>query len=605
MDSNQWDDIQRVYFAALDRPESDRAAFVNAECAGNLAMAHDVLSLLDEVGDERALSIEGSLLVETGSVEGADRSGESIDGYRLVERIGYGGMGEVYRAERTDGEFEQAVALKLLRRERQSTDSEQRFRTERHILARLDHPSIVPILDGGVDRQGQPWFIMPLVEGTSITHYCDRQSLDLRGRIGLFLRVCDAVQYAHRNLVVHRDLKPSNILVTGEGLPRLLDFGIAKLLDQSATTHPVVETRTGQWVMTPDYAAPEQVLEQHPTTAVDVYALGILLYELLSGKNPQSSDGHSRTEQLRAVVEVEPPLPSRVAVDPRRRGEIRGDLDTIVSMAIRKEPERRYATVADLAEDLQRWLDLLPVRARPDTLRYRTSRFVRRNRTAVVISATLLAGLVALAALAGYQANLASDQARVAKEERDQAELERDRARHVVALLADLFRSTDPTNFPGGDTLRVGDFIDRSAEAVLAGLGEQPLIQAEMMHVLGTVRRHRSEFLDARSLLQSAYDTQLAERGWEADRTYDSSMTSPCCIETSRTTARRTCCANPCAAGRTATARTRPRPRRRTSILRPRRPISMKRWNWPALACAFDERKAPSIPWSWRKRSTR
>ncbi len=510
LSDNDWADIERVYFQALELPESERAAFLDQECHDQPALAEEVRQLLDATGDQQALTIESELLTEN-PLPQADRSGEEVGGYQLEERIGLGGMGEVYRATRVEVGFDKPVALKLLRPEHRSEETIRRFRAERHILARLDHPAIVPIMDGGLLDDGQPWYVMPLITGAPITEFCARESLDIRARVRLFLRICDGVQYAHRNLVVHRDLKPSNILVTDEGAPQLLDFGIAKLLERGDTQHTLAETRTGSWLMTPDYAAPEQVLEKHPTTSVDVYALGILLYEILTGTNPQASAGGPRTEQLQRICEVDPPLASRSA-RPEDVRLIVGDLDRIISMALRKEPERRYASVADLADDLRRWLDELPVRARPDTLRYRTTKFVRRNRTAVFTAGALLVGLISVAAFATYQA-------RVIATERDQVELERDRAQHVVNVLTDLFRTTDPTLNPGGDTLRVAEFVEQSGTQIMEDLESQPLIRAEMMHVFGNVNRNRSQFEEAERFLKSALDTQVELAGWDDART--------------------------------------------------------------------------------------
>ena len=514
MNDPRWNDIERIYFAALELAPEERESYVAQACAHDEGLGREIRSLLGVTGDEHLLSIERNLLAD--EEPALDRTGETISGYRLAERIGQGGMGEVYRAERMGGEFSQVVALKLLRPEHRSTEAIRRFRTERHILAQLEHPAIVPILDGGVDDTEQPWFVMPLVQGVPITAFVRRDGLDVRARVRLFLRVCEAVQYAHRNLIVHRDLKPSNIIVDEDGAPRLLDFGIAKLLDtgrNGGDTAPgsIAETRTGMWLMTPDYAAPEQVLEQRPTTSVDIYALGVLLYELLSGQNPQASDEHPRTEQLRRVCELDPPPPSRIATGPDR-AQIEGDLDTIVLMAVRKEPERRYSTVTEFAEDLGRWLDALPVRARPNTLQYRATRFVQRNRTSVTVAVLLLTGLLAFAALSARQTV-------VLREQRDRVELERDRAQHVVDLLAELFRTTDPKAHPGGDTLRVTQFLELSEAKVLRELEAEPLLQAEMQHVLGVVHRNRSSFESARNLLESAFRAQLDREGWENDRT--------------------------------------------------------------------------------------
>jgi len=289
-----------------------------------------------------------------------------IGPYRVVRELARGGMGVVYLAERADGQFEQRVALKLMKRGMDSEEIHQRFLAERQILAQLTHPHIARLLDGGVSNEGQPYFAIEYVDGTAITAHCEARQLGVEQRLRLFLDVCDAVRYAHQNLVVHRDLKPSNILVTADGQAKLLDFGIAKLLRQE--TGETGLTQTGLRVMTPEYAAPEQVLGEPVTTATDVYALGAVLYELLTGRRAHHLQSRTPTEVERVICEVEPEAPSAVTTGALRK-RLRGDLDTIALTALKKEPERRYPTVEQLASDVARFLGGLPVTARPDTWR--------------------------------------------------------------------------------------------------------------------------------------------------------------------------------------------------------------------------------------------
>lgn len=440
-------------------------------------------------------------------------------------------MGEVYLAEREDADFRQRVALKLVSASSPGEEFRRRFLRERRILADLQHPNIVRLLDGGVTENGRPYLAMEYVAGVPIDRYADEARLGVRDRLVLFCTVCRAVQYAHRNLVVHRDLKPGNILVTPDGEPKLLDFGIAKLLaagDGGTTTL----TRTGGLPLTPDYASPEQVKGEPVTTASDVYALGVLLYELLSGHRPYGLRGKRPAEIERLVCEVDPDPPS-TAVDradeaATDEGEIRpvtpevvsrarnsrperlkrrlgGDLDTIVLKALRKEPERRYASAAALADDLERHLDGLPVAARPATPGYRISRFARRHRVGVAASGLVVLSLAAGLAAAGWQARRASVQAGVAAEERDRARTEATKAERTTAFLVDLFEAADPGE-TRGRSVTVEEILERG-RAKLDEQGElegQPTVRAAMLHVLSRVYRKMGRHEAARPPAEEA-----------------------------------------------------------------------------------------------------
>ena len=331
--------------------------------------------------------------------------GRRIGPYRVVRELGRGGMGAVYLAERADGQYEQRVALKLIKR---GMDTEQvlaRFRAERQILASLDHPNIARLLDGGSTEQGVPFFAMEYIEGEPIDSYADQRSLDVAERLQLFLQVCGAVTYAHQHLVVHRDIKPLNILVTAEGVPKLLDFGIAKVLHDSPDD--VTSTVTGMRLLTPEYASPEQVEGRHATTVSDVYALGVVLYELLTGRSPYRPRSRAPIDVVEAVRTTDPERPSAAGGTEKLRRRLRGDLDTILLTALRKEPARRYQSVEQLAGDLRRHLEGLPVRARPDTFGYRAGKFVRRNRVAVAAGTLVILALVGGTVATAYQARQA------------------------------------------------------------------------------------------------------------------------------------------------------------------------------------------------------
>jgi eukaryotic-like serine/threonine-protein kinase len=412
---------------------------------------------------------------------------DRVGHFRIAGVLGRGGMGEVFLAERDDGHFEQRVALKIIQRD--ATGLVRRFLDERRILARLEHPNIARLVDGGFTDSGLPYFAMELVEGDPIDRYCDAHRLDVERRLELFSAVCDAVIYAHRHLVVHRDLKPSNILVTADGQVKLLDFGIAKLLDEAPAGPDL--TRTGVLPMTPEFAAPEQARGEAVTTATDVYALGILLHILLCGIRPYEVHGRSPAEVERVICETEPTKPSATFDDradalerARARGEVpdrlcrrlRGDLDAVVSKALEKEPERRYPSVADLQSDLERHRSGLPIQARPTGVPYRLRKFVRRNRTAVAASGITLAALVSATVFSAAQM-------REAERQRDAALLEVRRQTamtEVQAVLAGDARADD------GRPLSPVERLELAEQVVRSRFGDEPWLVAEVLTELAS-----------------------------------------------------------------------------------------------------------------------
>jgi serine/threonine-protein kinase len=418
-------------------------------------------------------------------VEAEDRraalEGARIGPYRVVRELARGGMGAVYLAERADGLFEQRAALKLIKRGMDSDEIHRRFLGERRILARLEHPHIARLVDGGVTPEGQPWFAMEYVDGTPITLHCDQHALSLDGRLAVFVDVCDAVRYAHRNLVIHRDLKPSNILVTADGQVKLLDFGIAKLLDDTSDE----TTRTELRAMTPEYAAPEQVRGEPVTTATDVYALGAVLYELLTGRKAQQVERRSAGEVERVVCDVEPAPPG-----------VNSDLDTVVLKALQKDPARRYQSVDALLEDVRRYRNGLPVGARPDTLGYRARKFARRHRLAVAAAAAVVASLIAGLAGTAWQARRATLQARAAAAEAAKARATRD-------FVAGLFNLSRPSQARGRE-ITARQLLEEGRRRVDTALAGQPEVQAELLDVLGTIYRDLSLLPQADTLLRKS-----------------------------------------------------------------------------------------------------
>ncbi len=389
----QWGEVKRLFLCAAEMRPQDGLDYLRRECSDQ-NVRREVASLLDYSGEGLASADAAIASAAVALTQESDPDGRLIGAhlgpYRIESIAGHGGMGAVYRAWRDDDEFHQQVAIKLVRVAAESPDTLRRFRQERQILARLSHPNIARLLDGGSTPEGVPYLVMEFIEGEPITEWCDRQSLGSEERFRLFLQVCEGVELAHRDLVVHRDLKPANILVTKDGVPKLLDFGIAKLLEPGAENEAA--TLTGLPVMTPDYASPEQVRGEPVSTAADVYSLGLILYELLTGKKAQPVTGHTPGAIAGVVCQTEPVAPARL------NPQLTGDLDNIILMAIRKEPERRYASAGLLARDIQRHLEGRPVTARRDTVGYRSAKFLRRNRIGVVagvlIAASLAAGLV-------------------------------------------------------------------------------------------------------------------------------------------------------------------------------------------------------------------
>ena len=414
MDQERWKKIKPILEDAIEAAPAGRTAFVVEACGGDDELLIEVQELLALETDDDDL-LERPAHEHLFSPNGRSKPGDQIDKYRIISELGIGGMGAVYLAERVDGNYTQKVALKVIKDGIDSAEVLNRFFNERQILATLQHDNIAHLIDGGSTAEGRPFLAMEYIEGAPITEYVSNSELALDARLELFIEVCSAVSFAHKNLVIHRDLKPSNILVNKSGVPKLLDFGIAKLLP--AETAGAV-TATLHFVFTPDYASPEQVRGEKLTTATDIYSLGVILYELLAGQQPYRTDGSNISQIIQVICDANPTAPSRAltlvsdkaAARPKNHefaSELKGDLDNIVLKALRKEPERRYSSVDQMSEDISRYLAGQPVIASSDTWQYRTGKFLRRHRVAaaggVLIFISLVAGLVATM----YQARIA------------------------------------------------------------------------------------------------------------------------------------------------------------------------------------------------------
>ena len=443
MTPERWQHVKQVLASALELPPEERGAYLDQSYASDASLRNDLEPLLaseqrlkDQFLDQANLAAAAATLVSP--LISPDENfwvGRRVGPYQVVEQIGVGGMGEVYRAFRADDQYKKVVALKFVRAGQYSSEVFSRFKNERQILAGLDHPNLAKLLDGGTSDEGMPYFVMELIDGLPITDYCDERGLSTRERLSLFLQVCAGVHYAHQRLIIHRDIKPGNILVTSDGIPKLLDFGIAKIVE-SGQEADMPATLTGFRVLTPRYASPEQIQGEAMTMATDVYSLGVVLYELLTGRSPYELMNGSTREFEREVCEKEPQKPSSSVLRSQGAGEgnpqkragsvpkisseklrkrLRGDIDNIVLMALRKEPSRRYTSANDLGEDIRRHLENVPVRARNDSVWYRTTKFVARHKAAVAASV-----LVVIAMMAGLIVTL--HEARVARVERARAE---------------------------------------------------------------------------------------------------------------------------------------------------------------------------------------
>ena len=503
----------------------ERMDYVRNACGEDETLLSKVILALAEnsADDDQAWDESGSdFKIASESLEG-----QVLGRYRLQRKLGSGGMGDVYLAERADDEYRQQVAIKIVRGGLYSANIQGRLRQERQILANLQHPNIARLLDGGRASDGTPFLVMEYIEGEPIDAYCDRRRLTLEQRIHLVQKVCAAVQYAHRNLVVHRDLKPNNILVTESGEAKLLDFGIAKLLEAKQSPQTVAMTHMEYRVMTPAHASPEQIRGETITTASDIYVLGVLLYELLSGRRPFRLVGTSIGEMERIVCEQPALAPSallakteqetpelirdiaacRSTTPARLRKQIRGELDNIILMAMRKDPERRYSSAEQLAADLQRYLQREPVLATKDSWRYRSGKFVRRHAWSVAASVAVVIALTGFSLVTWMQSK------RIAQE-RDIATAQRSRAERVSSFLVELFELSDPSH-SRGNQVTAREVLDIGARRVSLGLRDQPETRAALLNTIGQVYRSLGLYADSINLLRDALKSQIALHGPE------------------------------------------------------------------------------------------
>jgi len=521
---NRWERLQELFSEAVELPAAKRGEFIARETGDDAELCQELLELLEcDVGQ-----LTGPLTNALGAALDAttrDRRkamlGRTIGNYRLVSVLGHGGTGTVYLGERADRQYSAQVAVKIVDSATVHGDLGMRFRAERQILASLNHANISRLVDAGETSEGQPYLVMEYVHGEPVDRYCDMHQLDLRARMKLFLEICTAVQYAHQNLIVHRDLKPANILVTSEGAPKLLDFGIAKLLDAGDAASVLALTRMNDRLLTPEYASPEQILGRTVTTASDVYALGVVLYELLTGMRPYTVPASaSQLELERSICVTDPLRPSasvKRASDSRSsdsavdilaiaaaRGltveklqkRLQGDVDAIVMRALRKEPQHRYSSVEQLTTDIRRYLLREPVSARQGNWLYYSRRFVHRHAYGVAAGATFIALIISFAVAMSIQTQ------RVAAE-RDRAEVENERAEKVSDFMLMVFSAADPFTHEGRE-VTARELLERSGQQVREDLSQHPEVRARLLESIGRAYRRRGDTDKAVSYLEDA-----------------------------------------------------------------------------------------------------
>jgi eukaryotic-like serine/threonine-protein kinase len=510
MNPKQWEHFEALYIELQQQPEAQRQSYIVQlkidDEVKDLLMASleetekseqffdSLRGVADEILNEKALEFE--------------RPPEKIGAYRIAHKIGRGGFSSVYLATR-DNDFSHRIAVKILHRGLEGSSALNRFYSERSILASLSHPNIATLYDGGVTDDGRPYLFMEYIDGVHIDQYCATNNLNLEQRLRLFLLICETISYAHRNLVIHRDIKPSNILVDNNGRVKLLDFGIAKLLDDNDIEADLHETRLGTRVMTPMFSSPEQIMSGPITTASDVYQLGLLLYRMLTGGFPYNRNTTNRYDLEQSILNDDPVLPSSQPVtegyiEPVR---MRGDLEHIILMALNKEPSARYGSVSELADDIQRHLDGHPVKAVKPTLGYRGTRFIKRHRTWAIPSIAMIVILVGSLIGLLYQSRIIKQERDIALALERQSSEEAAKAEKLSEYLIELFRVNDPTQ-GGSQDLTARELLDRGAETLSERFPDEPAIQALFGETLGRIYMNIGLFDQSRVLLESANETR-------------------------------------------------------------------------------------------------
>ncbi|MGI8470139.1 MAG: protein kinase domain-containing protein [Pyrinomonadaceae bacterium] len=514
--NSQWQKIEEAIASLSEIPTREREMWLVEFCRDDETLKHEIESLLafeqnaENFLEKSVSPYAAKVLPENETIF----SGRQFGNYRTVREIGRGGMGAVFSAERADGEFEQQAALKIVRQTILDAETENRFRRERQILASLNHPNIARLLDGGVTENGEPFLVMEFIEGETLLEFAENQNLTIEERLKLFVKICSATAFAHRNLIVHRDIKPSNILVAADGAPKLLDFGLAKVLDFETDT---AQTATAFRAMTPAYASPEQLRGGQVTTASDIYSLGVALYELLTGNRPFTPKTNSFEEIVRLISTSEPIRPSEAQTRRQKDTEtnshsairnprLKGDLDNIILTSLRKEPERRYKSVEAFAGDIERHLNGLPVSARPNTFRYRAGKFIHRNKVGVIAASFIFLAIVSGLIISLWQAD-------VARRQRDAANAEKLKAERINKFLQEMLSFSNQSGASLAPTAQkknvtVNEMLDQIAPQIESELADQPEVHAQVLQTIGESYGSQGRYDSAEKYLREALEIQ-------------------------------------------------------------------------------------------------
>ena len=504
MDKKLWERVERIVDDVLQMNDpGDRTSYIQKECADDPKLKKEVIDLLDSIEAsgsfwDNMLHSSNKLMDELKQKQATSSSAsppvlpEKIGSYQIKKLIGKGGMGNVYLAEHESRQFNTKVALKIIRREINQQDRIRRFVQERKILSRLNHPNIARLYDGGISEDGRPYFVMEYIEGVSITEYCKKNNLSVNEKLKLFTDACEAVQFAHSNFIVHRDLKPDNVIVTPTGTVKVLDFGIAKLIDNEVLTEEeVIQTTDGHRFLSLNYAAPEQITLDPVSAATDVYTMGLLLYEVLTESKPFNLSGKKLSEAEYIIRNETPPPPSSVSTNKQRK--LKGDIDSIVLKALRKEPENRYESVAQLLEDTENYINNRPVKARKGSIQYKTTKFVQRNLQMIAASLLFFIALVSFGTYHYLQIT----------EEREIAESEAEKANRVTGILVGIFEHADPWKQPNS-SITAREILNNGLEFIDSKVTDGPEIKAELFSSFGEIYESLGEYNKADSLLQEA-----------------------------------------------------------------------------------------------------
>lgn len=513
MDKHNWDRVETILDDVLTLPKEERKSFIEETCGDDKALKAEVTQLLKSILNsegwlEDAADYKEELYHEISEdlqELSSTRSliGVEIGSYRIKEKLGEGGMGLVYRAERADGEFEHQVALKIIRNENASQENIRRFKQERTILAGLNHPGIAKLFDGGITSDGYPYFVMEYVDGIRIDEYCRKHECTVKQRIELFKQMLEAVRHAHENLVIHRDLKPGNILVNSAGKVKILDFGISKLVQKNQSTDTQL-TRTNARLLTPKYAAPEQILQSSITTATDIYALGVVFYQLLTESHPFDLDNLSQFEMEQTILQDEAPKPSTCVCSKKVQQQLKGDLDAIALKAIRKEPDKRYRVANEFLDELNKYEQGLPVAAHEDSLKYRTQKLFARHKQVFVTAAVILLLIVGFTGFYTWRIT----------QERNKSRLEARKATEVKNFMLSIFDSSNPDmdTFAGGD-ITAKELLKSGIKKVENEVGDQPKIYVDLMSSIGDALLNFDEFEASDNAMKKALKKSIETFG--------------------------------------------------------------------------------------------